>query len=68
MGADARDEATWGLARRGEPVALRLLFERLNSAEWISGDEMAAAEVLGVDYETSVEALRTGLLKLLSNE
>lgn len=66
--ADVRDEAIWGLARSKEPAALRLLLERLNSAEWLSGDEMAAAEVLGIDYETPVEALRTGLVKLLSNE
>ena len=66
--ADARDEATWGLARRKEPAGLRLLLERLNSTEWTSGDEMAAAEAIGVDYETPVEALRAGLVTLLSKE
>ena len=66
--ADVRDEAIWGLALRREPAALRLLLDRLDSTEWVKGDEMAAAEVLGLDYKASVEALRTGLRNLLREQ
>jgi HEAT repeat protein len=65
---EARDEAIWGLARRGDPAALQLLLDRLTSREWTDGDEMAAAEILGVEYRTPVEALRTGLQELLSDK
>jgi len=65
--SEVRDEAVWGLARRRDPAALRLLMHRLNSEEWIDGDEMAAAEVLGLDYDAPVETLLTGLTNLVHN-
>lgn len=61
---DARNEAIWGLARRRDEKALRLLFDRLG-ADHCSGDEMAAAEILDVTYDTSIESLREGLQTLL---
>ncbi len=62
---EVRDEAIWGLALRRDPVALRLLVDRLSSKEWVAGDETAAAEVLGVDYETPLDTLRAGLRNLM---
>ena len=64
--SDARDEAVWGLALRSDPEGLRLLLERLDADECSRGDEMAAAEVLGVDYATSADGLRAGLRNLLA--
>jgi len=60
-----RDEAIWGLATRRDPAALQLLLDRLSSEEWIDGDEMTAAEILELDYDTPVDVLRTGLGALL---
>jgi hypothetical protein len=62
---DARYEAIWGLARRRDERALRLLLDRLET-DHCSGDEMAAAEILAVDYESPAENLRAGLRSLLS--
>jgi len=64
---EVRDEAIWGLALRKEPAALGILLARLSSEEWASGDEMAAAEVLELDYKTPVEDLRHGLRRLLAS-
>ncbi|MCU1339822.1 MAG: hypothetical protein JWO19_5403 [Bryobacterales bacterium] len=61
---DARSEAIWGLARRRDEMGLRLLLDRLETDHY-SGDEMAAAEILGVDYETPAENLRAGLRPLV---
>ncbi len=61
---DARYEAIWGLARRRDEKALRLLLERLGT-DHCSGDEMTAAEILGLDYKTPVYHLRAGLRALL---
>jgi len=63
---DARDEALWGLARRKDPSALQALLDRLNSETWIAGDEMTAADVLGLSHQTSVDELREGLRKVLN--
>lgn len=62
---EVRNEAVWGLALRKDSAALQLLLDRLSSEEWISGDEMTAAEILGLDYDAPVEALRTGLRNLV---
>ena len=63
---DARDEALWGLARRKDPSALQALLDRLNSETWIAGDEMAAADLLGLNHQTSVDDLGGGLRKVLN--
>jgi HEAT repeat protein len=63
---EVRNEAVWGLAVRRDPAALRVILDRLNSAEWVAGDEMAAAEALDLDYKSPVEALRSGLGSLLT--
>jgi len=61
---DARSEAIWGLARRKDEKGLRILLDRLE-ADHCAGDEMAAAEILGVDYETPAKNLSVGLRSLL---
>lgn len=63
---EARREAIWGLARRKDPVGLKLLKESLSSLGCRDGDVGAAAETLGVSYDTPVEELCSGLFKLLS--
>jgi hypothetical protein len=65
--AEVRNEAVWGLVRRKDPTAIQLLLDRLCSEEWISGDEMMAAEILDLDYNTPVETLRSGLSDLLQS-
>jgi HEAT repeat protein len=65
--SDARDEAIWGLARRKDPAALRLLLDRLDSKGRIAGDEIVAAEILGLDLKTPLPTLSTGLKRLLSS-
>jgi HEAT repeat protein len=60
-----RAEAIWGLAQRGDREGLRLLLDRLESERCGSGDEMTAAEVLELAFDTPVEDLRTGLRNLL---
>jgi HEAT repeats len=62
---EVRDEAVWGLARRKDRSALRILMERLDSEEWIAGDEMAAAEILGLRHDAPVDDFRKGLRDLL---
>jgi HEAT repeat protein len=62
---DVRSEAVWGLARRKDPAALQLLLDRVSSEECITGDEMAAAEILNLDSDSPPEELRTGLRNLL---
>jgi HEAT repeat protein len=61
----ARNEAVWGLAQHKDPQGIRMVIERLSAAEWMAGDEMAAAETLKVPSDTPVEVLRAGLKKLL---
>ena len=58
---NVRDEALSGLARRRDPETLRLLVQRLNADEWVAGDEMAAAQALGVHGDTPVDELRRAL-------
>lgn len=65
---DARSEAVWGLARRKDPLGLQILLERLESETRLEGDEMSAAELLDVPYDTSREKLKIGLRKLLSKD
>src|SRR5438045_329245 len=62
---EVRNEAVWGLALRKDPAGLKLLLEHLSSEERDTGDEMTAAEILGLDYDAPVEALRTGLRNLV---
>jgi HEAT repeat protein len=63
---EARREAVWGLAKRRDPLGLKLLLEHLESESWWSGDELAAEETLGVEMDTSVEELCRGLRRLLT--
>ncbi len=63
--ADVRDEAVWGLAQRRDPTGLKLLLQRLDSDQWLEGDEVAAAEILDNNYDTPVEELRNGLRRLM---
>jgi HEAT repeat protein len=63
---DARREAIWGLAKRKDPLGLKLLLDHLESEESWSGDETAAAETLDVKSDTSIEDLCQGLQRLLS--
>jgi HEAT repeat protein len=62
---DVREEAIWGLARRRDPMGLRLLLERLNSERCTQGDAMAAAEALEKGYDTPAEELKIGLRVLI---
>jgi HEAT repeat protein len=62
---EARREAIWGLAKRKDAVGLKLLLSQLESPEWWSGDEDAAAELLGLS-DATVEELCSGLRKLLA--
>ena len=64
--ADAKSEAIWGLARRTDPLGLRLLLERLEAQTWIQGDEYAAADTLGLSFDVSVDQLRSGLRGLMA--
>lgn len=63
---EARREAIWGLARRNDPLGVKLLLNHLESAEWWSGDEDAAEDLLGLQPDTSVGDLRDGLRRLLA--
>ena len=58
-------EAIWGLALRHDPL-IKFLLNYLESEEWWNGDRDAAQELLGLQAEASVEALRDGLLRLLT--
>ena len=63
---DARREAIWGLARRRDPLGLKLLLEHLESDNWWTGDELAAEETLGIETATPVDELLPGLRRLLA--
>ncbi len=63
---EARREAIWGLARRHDPVGVKLLLNHLESEEWWNGDKDAAEELLGLQPETPVEELRGELRRLLA--
>ena len=63
---EARREAIWGLAKRRDPLGLKLLLDHLESESWWKGDEDAAQEVLSVKTDTPVEELRQGLRRLLT--
>lgn len=62
---DARREAIWGLARRNDPLGMKLLLNHLESEEWWKGDKDAAEELLGLELDTPVEEVRDGLRRLL---
>ncbi len=62
---EVRDEAVWGLARRRDQDGLQLLLGRLDSEQWVTGDEMAADDCLGLKCDASIEELRRGLRDLL---
>ena len=62
---EVRSEAVRGLARRKDPAALQFLLERMSSEECTHGDEMTAAEILGLDSNSRSEELRTGLRNLM---
>lgn len=64
---DARREAIWGLARRNDPVGLKMLLDILQSDEWWSGDEFAAEEILDAKSGTPIDELRQGLRNLVAN-
>jgi hypothetical protein len=64
--ADARGEAIWGLALRKDRLGLTLLLERLESENWLAGDEMAAADTLGLPHDAPVPVFCDGLRKLLA--
>jgi len=63
---DARREAIWGLAKRKDLLGVKLLLNHLESAEWWSGDEDAAEELLGLERGSSIEDLCEGLRGLLA--
>lgn len=63
---EASREAIWGLAKRKDPLGLKLLLGYLESEHWWSGDEDAAQEILGVKLDTPVEELCHGLRRLLA--
>lgn len=64
---EARREAIWGLARRKDPVGLKLLLDLLESEEWWSGDEFAAEEILDAKSGTPLEEVQQGLRNLITN-
>lgn len=61
---EARREAVWGLARRKDPLGLKLLLGHLQSESSWSGDKDAAEEILGATSETPIEELCQGLREL----
>jgi HEAT repeat protein len=63
----ARNEAVWGLAQHQDPIGIKMLIERLEADEWMTGDEMAAAETLDLRHDTPAEELLAGLRKLLDS-
>ncbi len=63
---EARREAIWGLAKRRDPLGVKLLLNILESAEWWSGDEDTAGELLGLKRGSSIEDLCQGLRGLLA--
>jgi HEAT repeat protein len=66
--SDVRDEATWGLALRKDPIGVRMLLDRLESEPWIQGDKYAAADILGLPYSDDVPVpdLCSGLRQILT--
>lgn len=61
---EARREAVWGLARRKDPLGLKLLLGHLQSESSWSGDKDAAEEILGATSDTPIEELCQGLREL----
>jgi HEAT repeat protein len=63
----ARQEAIWGLAIRKDPGGLRMLLERLEADQWVSGDEGAAEYLLSLPHDTPISELRDGLRRILAD-
>ena len=62
---DARREAIWGLARRNDPLGVKLLLNHLESEDWWNGDKDTAQELLGLQSDTPVEEVRDRLRRLV---
>lgn len=63
---EARREAIWGLARRKDPLGIKLLLKYLESEEWWNGDKDSAEELLKLKRDSSLEELCEGLRRLLA--
>jgi len=63
---DARREAIWGLAKRKDPLGLKLLLAHLESESWWNSDVDAAEDALGAKRGIPVEELCQGLRQLLA--
>ncbi len=64
---DARHEGIWGLAHRKDPEGLRILLDRFETDEWVSGDEMVACDLLDLKSDASVDEICRGLRALLAD-
>jgi len=62
---DVRAEALWGLVKRKEIDALRVILERLSSDEWVTGDWQAVQDALGSFTGGDTEELRAGIRGLI---
>jgi HEAT repeat protein len=63
---EARREAIWGLAKRKDPLGIKLLLDLLDSEDRWSGDRDAAEELLCVKLDTPIRELCAGLHRLLA--
>jgi len=63
---EARREAIWGLAKRRDPLGMKLLLKHLESDDRWSGDEDTAEEILNLEQDSSVAKLCDGLRRLLA--
>lgn len=62
---DARREAIWGLARRKDPLGVKLLLECLESSDCWQGDVDAATETLECEHGAPLEDICQRLRSLL---
>jgi HEAT repeat protein len=63
---EARREAIWGLAKRKDPLGVKLLLNHLESADPWNGDKDAAEELLHTKSDAPIEELCDGLRGLLT--
>ena len=63
---EARREAIWGLAKRKDPLGVKLLLNHLESADPWNGDKDAAEELLHTKSDAPIEELCDGLRRLLT--
>jgi len=63
---EARREAVWGLARRRDPIGMKLLLNHLESENWWESDKDVAEELLYTKADVTVEELCEGLRHLLA--